>query len=77
MTREEIVKVLGEETTNIIESYLLADKKQLCKWVDYEDHWVSSCGLPWTFEESGHPNNHGVIHCPRCGKKVVVDEVGR
>jgi hypothetical protein len=72
MDREKIISVLGENTVNIIEAYLRACEEHACKWVDNDGDWTASCGLPWTFEDSGNPNDHGVIHCPRCGGRVEV-----
>ena len=75
MTREEIIKVLGIETTRVIEAYLKASSMHGCRWMDTDGIWWTSCGLTWTFEDAGSPNSHGVIHCPRCGGRVEAVDV--
>jgi hypothetical protein len=74
MTKEEIETVLGEETVRMIEAYLKASSSKPCLWVEDDGGiFTATCGLPWTFEDSGHPNDFGVAHCPRCGRRVEVE----
>jgi len=72
MTRDQIERVLGKESLQLIEAYLRACRANECLWSDNDGNWTASCGLHWTFEDAGEPEKHGVIHCPRCGGRVEV-----
>lgn len=52
---------------------LAHEPKKLCFWKrdPHEGGYDGACGISWSFEDFGTPNEHGMVYCPRCGNVLV------
>ena len=45
-----------------------------CKWShDWHEFWKGQCGITFEFTEGG-PEDNGFSFCPKCGKRLEVEE---
>ena len=72
------------ERAEAAEKALLMSEAALKKWQSATCHWScpepeddayweTDCGLVWEFQEGG-PRENDVRFCPKCGRRLVVDE---
>ena len=48
----------------------IEDDKCIWKEDSWYEYWETTCGITWTFPDSGVPCENDVNYCPNCGKPV-------